>query len=240
MNLHKETRIVLNLWQFIESPPSDIFTEMARDRELFEEFVQNPSSLPTLRIFCVKGPAITVGRSWRSSFHRGYPVPLIRRAPAVCVRPTGGGLVRHGNDLIYSIMARRDSFPTFHQVRTSYLSFHEAIQIALHNLGIETHLLRCDEVRPHGDGSAVTDCFLQPVATDVMIGDRKVAGGGQWRRGNCFLHQGSIQLANGVSYEQLKEALSDAFQEKFKIIWPIRPARLESRYGRNAENAQGN
>ena len=112
-------------WRLVEFPLSNIFDQMQLDRELFEAFIQDQETPPLLRIFQVNQPGMTVGR-------------LHPAAKSVCVRPTGGGVVCHGNDLIYSVMARRDSFPTFHQVRTSYLSFHEAVQTAFLKLNHET------------------------------------------------------------------------------------------------------
>jgi len=179
---------------------------MALDRELFEKFAEDSQALPMLRIYRVTEPAVTVGRSWGSSLHNDE----------VCVRPTGGGLVRHGKDLIYSVIARRDSFPTFGRVRTSYLSFHEAVQEALVRLGIETRLFRCDEAKISRN---LSECFKEPVATDVLFEEKKIAGGGQWRRREGFLHQGSIQLLQGISFEGMREALKDAFERKFDIVW---------------------
>jgi len=203
---------------------------MALDRELFEEFVQQLSLPPLLRIFRASEPAVTVGRL--------FATRSVSSDVPVCVRPTGGGLVRHGEDLIYSVLARRDSFPTFGMVRTSYLSFHEAVQEAFGALGFETRLLRCDEVRSNrhperSEGSRsfgplalrmtrkniITECFKEPVATDVLLEEEKVAGGGQWRRREGFLHQGSIQIPAGVMYEHLRDALKTVFAKKFGIDW---------------------
>ena len=183
---------------------------MQEDRRLFEEFIQNVDALPALRIYQVSKPSMTVGRVFAA----------LRNEVAVCVRPTGGGLVRHGEDLIYSVIARRDSFPTFHQVRTSYLSFHEAVQLAFKTLGIETRLFRCDDPaakKNSKEAFRLKECFRKPVPTDVAVGSQKIAGGAQWRRREGFLHQGSIQFLRGVTYEALKTALIDAFEKKFGI-----------------------
>ena len=232
-------------WRLIESPPSDIFFHMNLDRELFEAFLQNPDALPALRIYRVTEPAITVGRSWRKPKPAKpgtvlggtvLTVPGVSRLfmtklsppepspgePSLCVRPTGGGLVHHGNDLIYSVIARRSSFPTFRQVRTSYLSFHEAVQEAFQKLGIETRLFRCDDSRARLNSKRalhLDDCFHRPVPTDLALGDQKIAGAAQWRRGENFLHQGSLQLPEGISFSALKEALLGAFKRKFGVRW---------------------
>ena len=224
----------MNIWRLIESPPSDIFSQMAADWELFEGFLQNPQKPPLLRIYRVTEPAVTVGRFYRfygtfygtiskSAGFKAFDnlnLELLEMVPSqVCVRPTGGGLVEHGRDLIYSVIARRDSFPTFHQVRTSYLSFHEAVQEALQKLGIETRLFRCDEAKRKKGRGVPSPCFSEPVATDVLANERKIAGGAQRRKGEAFLHQGSVQLPQGISFEILKEALVNAFEKKFRIVW---------------------
>lgn len=196
---------------------------MNLDRELFEEFFQHEAALPLLRICQVTEPAMTGGRSWRSSL-RGSVSKQGRSNldVALCLRPTGGGLVRHGNDLIYSVIARKDTFPTFGLVRTSYLSFHEAVQEAFRQLGIEARLLRCDEAKQmthRGRQVAVRDCFKMPIATDVLLGKQKIAGAAQWRRSGAFLHQGSIQIPSRISFEALKGAFVAAFEKKFEVIW---------------------
>ena len=192
-------------WRLIESPPAGIASHMALDRELFEAFLKDPETPPLLRIYRVTEPSISVGRSYRN-----------RKQGEVCVRPTGGGLVEHGRDLIYSVIARRDTFPTFHQVRTSYLSFHEAVCAAFQKFGIEARLLRCDEAKRN---TGLGECFRDPVATDVLVDGKKAAGGAQWRRGRNFLHQGSVRLMRGISFEALKPALIESVADLFGIVW---------------------
>jgi lipoate-protein ligase A len=193
---------------------------MDLDRKLFSEFAEDPAALPLLRVYRVSEPGVTVGCSYRGK-------------KQFCVRPTGGGLVKHGNDFIYSVIARPDTFPTFRQVRTSYLTFHEVVQEALQRLGFETSLFRCDDpkakknVKPQkGTGYslvacplALRDCFSTPVPTDVALGGQKIAGAAQKRTPNAFLHQGSIQIPRDVAFEDVKTAFVPAFGEKFGVAW---------------------
>ncbi len=182
---------------------------MDLDRKLFSEFVEGPSALPLLRVYRVSEPGVTVGYSYRGK-------------KEFCVRPTGGGLVQHGNDFIYSVIARPDTFPTFRQVRTSYLSFHEVVQEVFQKLGLETSLFRCDDPKAKRNvrvGDPSKDCFATPVPTDVALRGEKIAGGAQKRTRGGFLHQGSIQLPEGISFGPFKEAFLKAFQQKFDILW---------------------
>lgn len=222
-------------WRFIESPPSDIASEMEFDRALFEEALNDLCALPVLRIYRVSKPGVTVGRSYSRSL-RGAAGGGGLAMTSVCVRPTGGGRVNHGDDLIYSVVARPDTFPTFRQVRTSYLSFHEAVQEAFRNLGIETQLLRCDQPElKKNSGGLIGDCFKEPVPTDLALGGQKIAGGAQRRRANAFLHQGSVKLPPGIFFEALKEALTSVFETKFEAEW-VSGRRIEQTaetHGRN-------
>lgn len=200
---------------------------MALDQSLFEAFIENSALNPSLRIYQVSEPALSVGTSYRK--RRGLLLGLKMlsalkgKAVPICVRPTGGGVVEHGNDLIYSVIAKVDTFPTFRQVRTSYLSFHEAVQTAFERLGIETRLFRCDEARARNQkslrGGGLNRCFEEPVATDVLVKKQKIAGGAQRRKGGAFLHQGSIQIPQGISYGPLKSVFLEAFKNKFEAVF---------------------
>lgn len=219
-------RSPLSSWRLIESPPSDIFSQMALDRELFEVLTQDQEALPLLRIYQVSEPAMTVGRSYRKGSPPSFPSPQGGGGiggEKICIRPTGGGLVRHGNDLLYSVIARRHTHPTFNLVRTSYLSFHEALQEAFETLGFSTRLFRCDEAKKRNRSLPFRfgppDCFSNPIATDLLLEEQKIAGGAQWRRGGAFLHQGSVQMPRGVSFESLKEAFLEALERKFEPTW---------------------
>ena len=91
-------------------------------------------------------------------------------------------------------------------------------------MGIETQLFRCDDPRVKRRarsrfGEFPDACFQTPVATDVALGDQKIAGGAQRRKGNTFLHQGSIRIPEGVSFEKLSQAFIAAFERKFAVTW---------------------
>lgn len=209
----------MNSWRLIESSPADLASQMALDEALFEAFPKEPGALPFLRVFQVSQPAFSVGYSYRRH-PEAFPLPqgifAFRRTPQrVCIRPTGGGWVQHGDDLIYSVIAWSHSFPTFDRVRTSYLSFHEAIQTAFRNAGLASRLFRCDEAQRIRRSSR--DCFHDPVATDILAGGRKIAGGAQRRRAGVFLHQGSIRLPQGVCFEEFKRLFIRSFAEKFNV-----------------------
>src|SRR5260370_40010845 len=78
---------------------------------------------------------------------------------------------------------------------------------------------------PQGRGYSRRLCFANPVAADVMIDIRKVAGAAQRRTRIGLLHQGSIQhvdLGNGLT-ERFAKELSNVCNEKSLDKFLIEP-----------------
>lgn len=118
--------------------------------------------------------------------------------------------MRHGSDLIFSLIARKSDHESFTSVRISYLKIHEAVKSAFEALGRSPRMYRCDEELPRGE-----DCFRFPIATDLSLNGRKVAGGSQKRSSGFLLHQESIQDLHGIPYRDLIRELSRAFEQVF-------------------------
>ena len=89
--------------------------QMALDEVLFRNMEENPGE-PVLRFYYADGPSVTVGYS-----HKGTDKGTIPRM-------TGGGRVIHGDDLIFSLIARKEHDESFRSVRVSYWKIHEALK----------------------------------------------------------------------------------------------------------------
>ncbi len=76
----------------------------------------------------------------------------------------------------------------------------------------QSEFYRCDENLPRGK-----DCFLHPIATDLALNGKKIAGGAQKRSSGAMLHQESLQFPNGVETQALQAKLSEGFEEVFQI-----------------------
>lgn len=119
----------------------------------------------------------------------------------LCRRPTGGGIVEHGEDWTYSLI-----LPAAHPVCVGsaseiYLRAHEALAAALGSCGVETNLLPCGDKEGACPGESRKprkiipgQCFLEPVGRDVMLPDgrTKVAGAAMKRTRAGLLLQGTI------------------------------------------------
>lgn len=117
----------------------------------------------------------------------------------VVKRPTGGGIVWHGKDQTFTLLV--PDAPAFERFnpRQSYQWIHSMLAECLSDQTGKKHLLVQPGACPSGD-----DCFVSPVAADVVCEGRKIAGGAQRRTKSGFLHQGSLQVSG----------LTDAFWSK--------------------------
>jgi lipoyl(octanoyl) transferase len=106
--------------------------------------------------------------------------PLVRRW-------TGGGTVPHGHDLTYSLLIG-SSQPAYQLSSPAlYRRIHENIAAALFSCGVATHFV--SNSRPRTSDA----CFANPVAADLLEGNRKIAGAAHRKTRHGLLHQGSIQ-----------------------------------------------
>ncbi len=149
---------------------------MAVDEALFEF-----ATLPSLRFYRWARPSISFG-------YFGLFADVADQLPErdVVRRWTGGGIVPHGDDITYAvILPRRNCTPQL-QSRDVYAQIHEAIRHALSSsLDAQLATSNAPAVSP--------SCFANPVAADVLVGGKKIAGAAHRRTRGGLLHQGSIQ-----------------------------------------------
>jgi lipoate-protein ligase A len=188
-------------WDFLESPAADAATNMATDEVLLRTAAQR--GRPLLRVYSWTKPAVSIG------YFQKFP----ETDREVVRRPTGGGLVYHGEDTTFTVVAPPGH--PLHQMRTAdaYCTIHGAIA-----------RLTGAELQPTGKARGQYECFQQPVAGDVMAEGRKLAGGAQRRNRDGMLHQGSI--AARVTGEQLCRAFGVEFkpcsltgEERAMVMW---------------------
>ena len=197
-------------WRLFPTLSAPMPLQMTLDRLLFEKH-RSEIQPPLFRFFYSSAPWVSVGYaaekksgySLAASGHKLDGVP-------VCRRITGGGTVVHGQDLIFSIFARRQDCPDkFDSVETSYRHIHEAVRRGFAKLGQEADFYKKEE------SLSGRDCFIFPVCTDLKISGRKVAGGAQKRSEDVFLHQESVQPPSGVDLLELEKAVREAMEEYF-------------------------
>lgn len=161
---------------------------MALDEALLETV-----TVPTLRFYGWRRPSLSFGYFglFAVAAHEGPERDIVRRW-------TGGGIVLHGADLTYSIILPREQLRDPPSPRISYRAIHDAIRQAL-SRHVEVALAPADAPK------VSEACFANPVADDVLVGGRKIAGAAQRRTRLGLLHQGSIQC------DWLPETFPEAF-----------------------------
>ncbi len=161
---------------------------MAADRRLLEE-QKRSDALPVLRFYQWVRPSVSIGYfqdldKIRAQFGDCYEIVK---------RPTGGGLVFHGEDLTFSIVAK-ESHPLFRGgLKDSYLKVNEILWRALKEIFPGLDFFDCKNL-PSGRATLERVCFDQPACYDLMLDGKKVVGASQRRSGGAALYQSSIFL----------------------------------------------
>ncbi|MGD9613055.1 MAG: hypothetical protein AB7V22_09135 [Kiritimatiellia bacterium] len=200
----------------LDSPPLDVFGQMALDEALAKS---QPDAF-CLRFFRWQGVGATFGYAQRiAEVERALPRELAR---ACTRRPTGGGVVPHVDDLTFSCV-----FPAAGVLKPAeiYRRLHAALLAGLRGFVPAARLASAGgRGAPRGPGGA-SQCFVEPVALDVMVADEKILGGAIRRYGETVLYQGSLQLP-GVRTRaaQLEAALAAALAAEWELRWERRAA----------------
>ena len=145
---------------------------MAVDEALLRTAAQR--GRPLLRVYAWEGKPVTFG------YFQKFPAGIT--ATAIVRRPTGGGIVYHGDgvDTTYSVIVPPGH--RLHAMKTSeaYCALHKAVAAALALAGPLCAIA--------GQQKGQYECFQNPVAGDVGADGAKLAGGAQ-RRGAVPHHQ---------------------------------------------------
>ncbi len=180
----------------LDDEPHDAALNMAIDETLLRTATQ-----PTLRIYRWARPALSFGYfgKWSEAAEIAAGRDIVRRW-------TGGGIVPHGEDFTFSLIVPRSEPFSRASPGESYRAIHECVAQAIGNssLAIAT-----------APGVSAS-CFANPVQHDVLIANRKVAGGAQRRAKYGLLHQGSIQTSDDATH--LSAALIRVFSSRSTAV----------------------
>ena len=194
-----------------ETPPLDVFGQMALD----EALAKSKSAAFVLRFFRWQGVGATFGYAQRiREVEKALPSGI---GQAYTRRPTGGGIVPHLADLPFSCI-----FPDEGALRPTeiYRRLHAAILNGLRETGVDARLCaKGGSPAPHGPNGA-SQCFVQPVALDVLTEQGKILGGAIRRMGRMVLYQGSLQLPDARRRApELETAISRTLAAEWGLRW---------------------
>ena len=119
-------------------------------------------------------------------------------------RPTGGGIVHHGNDWTYSLIIPSNHIFYSSPALDHYKEIHFALGRVFEKQGVFTSLMPCPQKNEKRKGIP-GNCFLEPVGMDLMneSGLSKIAGAAMKRTKRGILIQGTINLESLVVDKRL-------------------------------------
>lgn len=173
-----------------------------------------------LRFFRWKGAGATFGYAQRiREVERALPPGI---GNVYTRRPTGGGIVPHLDDLTFSCV-----FPAGGELRPAeiYRRLHTALLAGLRAAGVAAQLAATGgSPAPRGPAGA-SQCFVQPVALDILAEQGKILGGAIRRTGGTVLYQGSLQLPGARARAgELEAAISRSLAAEWGLDWERRDA----------------
>ena len=160
---------------------------MAVDEALF-----HLADAPVLRLYRWTGPELSIGYFIRWENLPDRRLPITRRW-------TGGGIVEHGEDVVFSLILPERSgdpgrapCPLPETAEGRYRWIHERLAGALAGAGLAVALESPQSPAPAAGGR----CFAAPVGHDLIDTPTggKIAGGAQRASRHGLLHQGSVRL----------------------------------------------
>jgi lipoyl(octanoyl) transferase len=147
-----------------------------------DEVLLRHAAGPILRVYRWERPALSFGY-----FGKFAPVKAAWPDREWVRRMTGGGVVPHGEDITYTLIAPMAEPLGSMSARESYQTVHARLAGWLTRRGLVSRLAGASS--PAGNGV----CFESPVEADVLAEGRKLAGAAQRRTKEGLLLQGSIQ-----------------------------------------------
>lgn len=109
-------------------------------------------------------------------------IPVVRRL-------SGGGAIYHADEITYSLVAPYGSGPFGRRAGEVFERVHSTIAAGLGLLGVNARL------SDGPSGASPLICFTRPQRYDIVVGERKLLGSAQRRKGAFFLQHGSLPLS---------------------------------------------
>lgn len=209
--------------RIIHDPPLDGPTNMARDEALME-FVGDGRSPATMRLYQWDEPTVSLGyfqpfAEYQALAPPAGDLPMVRR-------PTGGGAILHDLELTYSLTLAIDDRLLATGPRALYGLVHDAITMALDEIGITA--------TPSGftdDSGAARGpffCFARRHAADLLVGGDKIAGSAQRRTRLAILQHGSIVIGNRFAQHPVARFGDQSADRSEQVIQRLRRMIVES------------
>lgn len=214
------------MWRLVvDDQPRSGAANMAIDQAIAEACAAD-ESLPTLRFYQWKPPAVSLGR------HQPYAeidhAAVAAAGYEIVRRPTGGRAILHTDEFTYSVAAAVTEARLAGGVMDAYLNISNALLAGLQRLGVTAEKAPAS-VRAGSDVSAA--CFEVPSAYEITAGGRKLMGSAQSRRAGYVLQHGSLPLAGHITRLIDVLVLEEAAAESLRADLEARACTLSQALG---------
>jgi len=183
----------LGQWQVVNSGTNSAEMNMALDVQLLEGLASGISQQAILHLYEWNHPSATYGY-----FIKPQSLLCLQAAADINLhlarRPTGGGIIFHLTDFAFSILVPEGHCGYSINTMDNYAFVNNIVigVISQFKAKLKPVLLQKDPSAM--DASCTQFCMAKPTKYDVVIDNKKVAGGAQRRTKHGFLHQGTISL----------------------------------------------
>lgn len=158
------------MFRIVPSAEYSADMNMALDETVMEGLREGDGT-PTIRLYGWKPAAVSIG--YFQCLTDEVDVERCKQdGIQITRRMTGGGAVYHDAEITYSVIAPQELFAQ--DMKTSYGQIIKPVMQALKELGVESK--------------------FRPV-NDILVGDQKISGNAQTRKGGVLLQHGTILLS---------------------------------------------
>lgn len=237
-----------NNWRLLFTPDVDPYMNMAIDETLTRKCIDSGDSSAVIRFYTWKETSCSIGYFQKMKdvlkAQNDNRIPVVRR-------PTGGGIVYHGNDITFSIVKNGMQTNRQENITSFYKLIGESLLRGLERLGFagtsyypeDESQRSAQERKPLNNRlSQPSFCSVTPAKYDIMIAGSKVAGYAARKSKGAVLCQGYLDVhkrwkkehegSREKAIDQLFDNLSDSFKDVFGIT--LTPSQLTEEEMRSA------
>ena len=207
-------------WRLLFTPDVDPYMNMAIDEALTRKCIDSEDRPATIRFYTWKETSCSIGYFQKMKDvlkNQNYKrIPVVRR-------PTGGGIVYHGNDITFSIVKKRMQPGRQENITSFYKLIGESLLRGLERLGFtctfylpeETSHRSAQERKPLNDNHTQQSfCSVTPTKYDIMIAGSKVAGYAARKSQGAVLCQGYLDV-----HKRWKEQYNDSREKAIHLLF---------------------
>ncbi|HOL22641.1 MAG TPA: lipoate--protein ligase family protein [bacterium] len=179
----------MNVWRFVPPHFSHPVTNMAIDRVMVD--IYKKEKMPIFRIYGWKPYGFSIGYSQKAEDVLDIPACIRDGIPFV-KRPTGGGIIFHGDEVTYAVVCSTGDINAPRSVRDGYKILCSFILEAYRHYGLEP-IFAIDSGQVKKERSSI--CFSSFEDYDILVNGKKIGGNAQKRSRDIIMQHGSIPLS---------------------------------------------